>query len=171
MTRQMRSSIRAASGPEQGVGSLPSMPQSPSITTSPEKRRPDPLPLYHSPKQAEGPEPHTHQQTICLLHLRTGRCLLSASLSAKGPEWKVNLHWSACCCVHGPEPQTLLGDISARKGPRKSKALTQESQTHKPLQLLGGQWVLPSHLHLCCAPQVGIDSAHLGSADGTQTLV
>ena len=38
-------------------------------------------------------------------------------------------------------------------------------------KLLGGQWVLPSHLHLCCAPQVGIDSAHLGSDDGTQTLV
>ena len=56
MTRQMRSSIRAASGPEQGlglpsppcpglfpehgVGSLLSMPRSPSITTCPEKRRP-----------------------------------------------------------------------------------------------------------------------------------
>ena len=39
--RQVRNSISAAGGPGQGVGSLLSTPWSPSITTSPEERRPD----------------------------------------------------------------------------------------------------------------------------------
>ena len=71
MTRQMRSSIRAASGPEQGVGSLPSMPRSPSITTSPEKRRPDPLPLPVStivPSKQKGQSPIlTNRQSACCI--------------------------------------------------------------------------------------------------------
>ena len=87
MTRQMRSSIRAASGPEhglglpsppcpglspeQGVGSLPSMPRSPSITTCPEKRRPDPLPLPVSttdPSKQKGQSPTlTNRQSACCI--------------------------------------------------------------------------------------------------------
>ena len=71
MTRQMRSSIRVASGPEEGVGSLPSMPRSPSITTSPEKRRPDPLPLPVStivPSKQKGQSPIlTNRQSACCI--------------------------------------------------------------------------------------------------------
>ena len=57
--------------PEQGVGSLPSMPRSPSITTSPEKRRPDPLPLPVSttvPSKQKGQSPTlTNRQSACCI--------------------------------------------------------------------------------------------------------
>ena len=166
----MRSSIRAASGPEQGVGSLPlhalvslqsrgwaPFPPCPGLPPSPPpQRRGDlthclslSLPQSQASRRARAP----HSPTGSLLAASRDWALFSAaSFSAKGPEWKVNLHWSACCCVHGPEPQTFLGDISARKGPRKSKALTQESQTHKPLQLLRGhsRFCLPTYT--CAVP-------------------
>ena len=127
MTRQMSCQWTRTGG----GAPFPSMHWSPFITTSPEERRPDPLPLPVStivPSKQKGQSPTltNRQPACCILALGV---ILSASLPAKGPEWKVNLHWSACCCVHGPEPQTLLGDISAREGPQKSKALTQESQT------------------------------------------
>ena len=158
----MRNSISAARGPEQGVGSLLSTPWSPSITTSPEERRPDQhcLSLSLPQSQASRRARAAHSPPDSLLASSWDWALSSLSFfSCQGARME----------SESPLVSLLLWAWSRAPDPR-GRHKRQKRALRK--QGAGGtQWILPSHLPLCCAPQVGIDSAHLGSADGTQTLV
>lgn len=89
-----------------------------------------------SKQKGQSPTLTNRQPACCISGLGV---ILSASLPAKGPGWKVNLHWSACCCVHVQSPTPFWGNIAPEKGLEKARS-------HKPTNLYsfwGDRVVLP----------------------------
>ena len=78
---------------------------------------------------------------------------------------------SLLLCAWSRAPDPLGGHKRQKRALRKQG--TDPGVTNPQTSTASGetQGVLPYHLLLCCVPHVGTDSAHLGSADGTQTLV